>query len=165
MSKSPSAKPGKRKSGPPPVISNRRAYHEYTILDTYTAGLVLTGTEIKSIRAGKASITEAFARIKDGEMWLYGMQVLPYDHGTHYNHDPLRTRKLLLSKSEIKKLHMKVQQAGLSLIPIRLFFKGCWVKLELGLGQGKKLHDKRASEAEKTTKRDIQRVTKQFNRD
>ena len=135
------------------------------MVETFTAGLVLTGTEIKSIRAGKASIGEAFARIKDGEMWLYGMQVQPYDHGTHYNHDPLRTRKLLMKKSEIRKLHMKVQQGGLALVPIKLYFSRCWVKLELGLGQGKKLHDKRASEAEKTAKRDIQRVRKQFNQD
>jgi SsrA-binding protein len=156
-------KPGKSAAKGTPVISNKRAYHEYTITDTVTAGMVLTGTEIKSIRGGKASIMEAFARIQNGEVWLYGMQILPYENGTHYNHDPLRTRKLLLTKTEIRKLHAKTTQMGLTLVPIKLFFSGCWVKLELGLGQGKKLHDKRASEAEKTDKRHIQRVTKQFN--
>jgi SsrA-binding protein len=147
----------------PPVISNKRAYHEYHIQETVTAGLVLTGTEIKSLRAGKASITEAFARIKDGEVWLYGMQILPYENGTHYNHDPLRTRKLLLTKTEIKKLAQKVTQAGAALVPIRLYFVKCWAKLELGLGQGKKHHDKRASEAERTDKRHMQRMAKSFN--
>jgi SsrA-binding protein len=155
------AKTGKPKSMP--VISNRRAYHEYHITETFTAGLVLTGTEVKSLRAGKATLTEGFARIKDGEVWLHGMQILPYEHGTHYNHDPVRARKLLMTKREIKKIAQKIQLSGYALVPIKVFFTKCWAKVDLGLGQGKKLHDKRASEAERTDKRNIQRVTKSFN--
>ncbi len=142
------------------VISNKKAFHDYHVLETLKAGIVLTGTEIKSIRNGKVSLNEGFAKIEKGEVFLYGMHIAPYEQGTHYNHDPNRTRKLLLTKQEIKKLIGKTKEQGLTLVPLRMYFERCWVKVDLGLCKGKKLYDKRASIAERDAKRTIERSMK-----
>lgn len=144
-----------------PTISNRRAYHDYEVLETVVAGIVLTGTEIKSIRNGKMSITEGFAKIQGQEVYLYGAQIAPYEQGNIFNHEQNRTRKLLLKRTEINQLIKKTQEKGLTLIPLKVFFKGPWVKVELGVCKGKKLHDKRDSIAERDSKRQIERAMKQ----
>jgi SsrA-binding protein len=143
------------------IVSNRKAYHEYTVLESLTAGIVLTGTEIKSIRQGKVSMNDGFARIEKGEVLLYGMQITPYDKGTHYNHAPDRVRKLLLTKVEIRRLIGKTKESGLTLIPLKLFFDRCWVKVELGLCKGKKLYDKRETIKGREAQREIDRSMKQ----
>lgn len=135
------------------VTINRKARHEYTILVTYEAGIILTGTEVKSIRQGKMNLVDAYAMIKDGEVWLVNAHVSEYDQGNINNHDPIRTRKLLLNKSEIRKLIGRTKEKGLTLIPLRVYFKSGKVKVEIGLAQGKKLYDKR----EDIAKRDLQR--------
>jgi SsrA-binding protein len=145
------------------IVTNRRAYHEYHVLESLQAGIVLTGTEIKSLRAGRVSVVDAHARIENGEMFLYSLHIAPYESGTHYNHESQRTRKLLLHKKEIAKLSSKIQEKGLTLVPLKIYFSRCWVKVELGLCRGKKLHDKRSDLKEKQTNREIQRVMKQFN--
>lgn len=145
------------------AISNRKAYHEYSVLDSLEVGIALTGTEIKSIRKGRASLNEAHARIEKGEVWLYGLNISPYEAGTYNNHDPLRARRLLLHKKQIIKFHQAVQEKGLTLIPLRLYFARCWVKIELGLCQGKKLHDKRDALKEKQSNREMQRAVKNVN--
>jgi SsrA-binding protein len=142
---------------------NRKAYHNYSVLDTYQVGIVLTGTEIKSIRGGRFSINEAFARIENGEVLLYGMTISPYDPGTYNNHDPERVRKLLMRRDEIRKLIGKVQASGLTLIPLKMYFQRCWVKVELGLCQGKKQYDKRDSIKARENKREIDRAIKSRN--
>jgi len=142
-------------------IQNRKAFHEYHVLETYKAGLVLTGTEVKSIRLGKASLNEAHARVDKGELFLYGMHISPYEQGTHYNHQPDRIRKLLLTRREINRLMGKVKESGLTLIPLRVYFERCWVKVDLGLCKGKQLHDKRDAIMQKDAKRQIDRVMKQ----
>lgn len=146
------------------IASNKRAFHEYQVEEQLTAGIELQGTEVKSLRAREATLTESFCRVVDGEVWVYGMYIKPYEHGTHYNHDPHRVRRLLLNKGEIKKINDKMAQKGYSLIPLRLFFSRCWVKVELGLCKGKKLHDKRADLAKKDQQRDMERIKKSFNR-
>lgn len=146
------------------IASNKRAYHDYHVEEQYTAGIELQGTEVKSLRAREATMTESFCKVVNGEAQLYGLYIKPYDHGTHYNHDPHRVRKLLLNKLEIKKIHDKMTQKGYSLIPLRLFFSRCWVKVELGLCKGKKIHDKRADMAKKDQQRDMARIQKMFNR-
>lgn len=146
------------------IAVNRRAFHEYHVEDTYTAGIVLQGTEVKSLREGKASLTEGFARVNNGEVFLYGVTIQPYKHGTHYNHDPVRTRKLLLKKDEIRKLTGKLQSQGLTLIPLKMYFDRCWVKVELGVCKGKKLHDKREAMKTRDTKRELARVQKSYGR-
>lgn len=143
------------------VVSNKKAFHEYHVLETFKAGIVLTGTEIKSIRAGKVSMNDSHARLQKGEVFLYGLQISPYDQGTYNNHVPDRVRKLLLTKQEIKKLIGKTKESGLTLIPLKLFFERCWVKVDLGLCKGKKLHDKRDTIAQRDTKREIDRAMKQ----
>ena len=125
------------------IAKNPTAYHNYTIEDTLEAGIILSGTEIKSIRAGKVNLKDSYAGFKDGECYIYSMHISPYEHGNIFNKDPLRDRKLLLNKREINKLLGKVKQNGYSLVPISLYFKGSLVKLELGIGKGKKLYDKR----------------------
>jgi SsrA-binding protein len=142
------------------VANNKKAYHEYHVLETFKAGIVLTGTEIKSIRKGKANLNQAFARIEKGEVFLYGMHIAPYEQGTHYNHDPDRVRKLLLTKKEIKKLLGKTKEKGLTLIPLKLYIERAWAKVDIGLCKGKQLHDKRDSLKEKTTQREIERALK-----
>ena len=125
------------------VANNPTAKHNYTIEDTYEAGIVLTGTEIKSIRKGKVNLKDSYANIKNGEVFIYGMHISPYEHGNIYNKDPLRTRKLLLNRKEIYKLTGLIKQKGLTLVPISLYFSRNFLKIELGVGKGKKLYDKR----------------------
>ena len=140
------------------VVSNRKARHEYAILETVEAGLVLTGTEVKSLRQGNASLLDAYAMVKNGEVWLLGMHINPYEHGSIANHDPLRTRKLLLQKKQVRKLIGRVAEKGLTLIPLSVYFKGAFAKLELALARGKKTYDKRESIRERETKRDLDRA-------
>jgi SsrA-binding protein len=140
------------------VINNRRARHEYFIEDTYVAGIVLVGTEVKSLRAGKANMNDAFAKVdKEGEIWLHHFHISPHDEGNRYNVDPIRNRKLLLRKAEINKLLGLMQQKGLTLVPLSLFFERGFAKLEVGIGRGKKLYDKRESIAERDRNREAQR--------
>lgn len=140
------------------IAENRKARHEYFVKETYEAGLVLTGTEVKSIRAGKVNLKDSFIRIDNGEAFVYQMHISPYEQGNRFNHDPLRERKLLLHKSEINKLFGTTREKGLSLIPLKLYFVKGRVKMELALAQGKKLHDKRSTIAEKTAKREIEKA-------
>ncbi len=146
------------------VVNNKKAFHEYLVLETFKAGIVLTGTEIKSIRGGKVSMNDSHARIQNNEVWLYGLQISPYEQGTHYNHQPDRVRKLLLTKQEIKKLIGKTKESGLTLIPLKLYFERCWVKVDLGLCKGKKLHDKREAISERDAKREMDRALKSRSR-
>ena len=133
---------------------NRAASHNYFLLEKFEAGIALTGTEVKSVRAGHANLKDAYAIIKDGELWLLNAHIGPYEHGNIFNHEPLRTRKLLMHSSEIRKLIGKTQQRGLTLIPIRLYFKGGRVKVELALARGKQLWDKRETERRRTADRE-----------
>jgi SsrA-binding protein len=147
------SKPNASGDGRHVAVSNRKARHEYEILDTREAGVVLQGTEVKSLRDGRANLQDAFARLDGGEVWLYNMHISPYEAGNRFNHDPLRPRKLLLHKSEIRKLIGQVEQKGLTLIPLDLYFRRGMAKVTLALVRGKKLHDKR----EDLKKRDMQR--------
>ena len=140
-----------------PAIDNRRARHEYEILESLEAGLVLTGTEVKSIRAGGVSLNEAYARFRDGEAWLLGMHVPPYKQGSFSNTDPNRPRKLLLHKEQIAHLKGRVAEKGLTIVPLRLYFTRGMAKVQLGLARGKKLWDKRADVAKRDVEREIQR--------
>ena len=146
------------------VVNNKKAFHEYHILESFKAGIVLTGTEIKSIRAGKVSMNDSHARIQNGEVFLHGLQISPYEQGSYNNHAPDRVRKLLLTKGEIKRLVGKLKESGLTLIPLKMYFERCWVKVDLGLGKGKKLHDKRDAISQRDNKREIDRALKQSNR-
>lgn len=137
------------------IAKNPTAYHNYTIDDKLEVGIVLSGTEIKSIRSGKANLKDTYATIKNGEVFIIGMHISPYEHGNIFNKDPLRDRKLLLNKKEINKLIGLVKQKGFSLVPISLYFKGSLVKLELGIGKGKKLYDKRQDLAKKDAQKQI----------
>ena len=137
------------------IAKNPTAYHNYTIEDKLETGLVLSGTEIKSIRTGKVNLKDTYATIKNGEVYIIGMHISPYEHGNIFNKDPLRDRKLLLNKREINKLYGLIKQKSYSLIPISLYFKGSIVKLELGIGKGKKLYDKRQDIAKKDAQRRI----------
>ncbi len=145
------------------VSKNPVARHNYDIKDTLEAGIVLTGTEIKSIRLGKVNLKDSYVNIKNGEAYIYGMHISPYEYGNIFNKDPLRTRKLLLNKKEIEKLFNLVKQQGFSLIPISLYFKGSFVKIELGIGKGKKLYDKRNDIAKKEAEIKIKRALKEKN--
>jgi len=142
------------------VARNRRAFHEYEILDTWEAGIVLTGPEVKSIRAGRVSIAEAFARVEDGEVWLYGMHISPYDPASRWNLDPLRTRKLLLNAREIRRLIGATRERGITLIPLELYFRRGYAKIQLALARGKKLHDRRQELRERDAAREIERATR-----
>jgi len=139
------------------VTTNRKARHEYTVLDTLEAGLVLTGTEVKSIRQGNVSLTDAYAALKDGEVWLLGMHVSPYEHGSYANVDPRRTRKLLLHRREIRKLIGRLNEAGVTLVPLQLHFHRRVAKLLLGICRGKREYDKREDIARREAERDIRR--------
>lgn len=143
------------------IAKNPTAYHNYTIEDKLEVGIVLSGTEIKSIRTGKANLKDTYATIKNGEVFIIGMHINPYEHGNIFNKDPLRDRKLLLNKREINKLIGLVKQKGYSLVPISLYFKGSLVKLELGIGKGKKLYDKRQDIAKKDAERKISQAMKE----
>ncbi len=140
------------------ISKNPTAYHNYTIEDTIETGIVLTGTEIKSIRAGKVNLKDSYANIRNGECFVYGMHISPYEFGNIYNKDPLRDRKLLLKKREINKLFGKIKQDGYSLITLCIYFKGSLVKMELGIGKGKKLYDKRQDIAKKDAERRMQKA-------
>ena len=138
-------------------IKNRKALYDYTISDTYEAGIVLTGTEIKSIRDGKANLKDSYAIIKKGECFILGMHISPYDKGNRFNHDEYRTRKLLLHKNEILKIRDKIEIKGYTLVPIKLYFSKNKAKLLLGIGKGKKVYDKRESMKEKDINREIKK--------
>ena len=140
------------------IAKNPVAYHNFNIEDKFEAGIVLTGTEIKSIRAGKVNLKDSYAGFKDGECYIFSMHISPYEHGNIFNKDPLRDRKLLLTKRELNRLFGKVKQDGYSLVPISLYFKNSYVKLELGLGKGKKLYDKRQDIAKKDAERRMQKA-------
>lgn len=143
------------------IAKNPTAYHNYSIEDTLEAGIVLSGTEIKSIRAGKVNLKDSFVNIKNGECFVYGMHISPYEFGNIYNKNPLRDRKLLLNKREINKLFGKIKQDGYSLVPICLYFKGSLVKLEIGIGKGKKLYDKRQDIAKKDAEMKIKKALRE----
>ncbi len=145
------------------IAANKKAYHDYFVLDRFEAGLELTGTEVKSIRAGTLNLKDSYCRVIDGELWLIGMHISPYKQGSYFNADPDRRRRLLMHKREIIRLGSRVQMEGLALIPLSLYFKDSRVKLELGLCKGKKLYDKRADAADKSARREIDRKMKEVN--
>lgn len=144
------------------ILRNKKARFEYEIVDTYEAGIVLKGTEVKSIRQKKVNIQESYAKIKNGEAFIVGMNISLYTMGNFFNHDPLRERKLLLHKQELKRLTGKLNEKGFTLIPLRMYFKNGRVKLELGLARGKNLHDKRRTIQDRDMKRDMQREIKKY---
>lgn len=149
------------KRGAPSAILNRQARHNYFIHDTIEAGVALTGTEVKSIRAGRANLRDSFAKIESGEAFLWNAHISPYEQGNRFNHDPLRTRKLLLHRREIAKIDMQLKTKGYTLIPLKLYFKKGHVKCEIGIATGKKLYDKRQDAATKAAKRDLDRRIKE----
>lgn len=142
---------------PSPSVDNRRARFEYEFLERFEVGIVLTGTEIKSVRTGQISLNEAFARVRDGELWLLGMHIPPYKEGSFSNHDPTRPRKLLMHRKEIDRLAGRAAEKGLTIVPTRLYFKRGRVKLDVALARGKKTYDKRREERERDAKRDLAR--------
>lgn len=146
------------------IATNRRARHDYEILETVEAGLVLRGTEVKSLRGSHVTFKDAFATVRNSEMWLVGCHINPYSHGTDANHEPERDRKLLLHRREISRLTGKVAERGLTLVPLRLYFKSGRAKLEVGLGRGKKLHDKRSALRERETRREMEKVVRETRR-
>lgn len=143
------------------IAQNKKAHHDYFVLESYEAGIELCGTEVKSLRAGRVNLKDSWCNIVDGEIFVNGMHISPYDHGNIFNKDPMRVRRLLMHKKEILKLFGTLQQQGLSLIPISLYFKGSKVKMQVGLCKGKKLYDKRATMAERDAKRNIDRALKE----
>lgn len=145
------------------IANNKKAYHDYFILDTYEAGIALHGTEVKSLRMGKCSIKESFIRVENGEMFIYGMHISPYEKGNIFNKDPLRVRKLLLHRSEIRKMIGKMSQKGYTLVPLQVYFKGSLIKVEIALAKGKKLYDKREDIAKKDQRRAAEREFKVRN--
>ena len=146
-----------------PVVENRKARHDYHIEDSVTCGMVLSGTEVKSIRIGRAQLKDSFARIEKGELWLYNCHISPYQFGNRFNHNPVRKRKLLLHKKEILKIFGKVREKNLALIPLKIFFSKNWAKLELALAKGKKMYDKRESIKKKELQRTIKAVKSKYN--
>lgn len=147
-----------REKGRKVVASNRKARHDYAILDTYEAGMALTGTEVKSLRAGHASLVDAFAQERDGELYLHGMHIPEYTQGTWTNHEPRRTRKLLLNRIEISRVLGKLKETGLTLVPLSVYFSDGWAKVEIALARGKKSYDKRQDLAKRDADREIQRA-------
>ena len=139
------------------IANNKKAYHDFFIDETYECGIALHGTEVKSMRMGKCSIKEAFVRIEDGEVFVYGMHVSPYEKGNIFNKDPLRVKKLMLHKAEINKLIGKTKEKGMAIVPLKVYFKGSLVKVEIGLAKGKKLYDKRQDIAKKDQQREASR--------
>ncbi|MBR3261547.1 MAG: SsrA-binding protein SmpB [Lachnospiraceae bacterium] len=142
------------------IANNKKAYHDYFVEDTYEAGISLKGTEVKSLRMGKCNIKEAFIKDRNGEMFVYGMNISPYEKGNIFNRDPLRIRKLLLHKDEIRKIMQKTSQQGYTVIPLKVYFKDSLCKVEIGLCKGKKLYDKREAIAKKDQKREAERDLK-----
>lgn len=145
------------------IANNKKAYHDYFIEDTYEAGIALAGTEVKSLRMGRCSVKEAFIRVENSEVYIYQMHISPYEKGNIFNKDPLRVRKLLLHKNEINKLMGQVAQKGFTIVPLKVYFKGSLVKVEIGLARGKKLYDKRQDIAKKDARRDTEREFKVKN--
>ena len=145
------------------IADIRKAFHEYFVLERYEAGIELAGTEVKSVRAGQVNLKDCFCTVKDGELFVRGMHISPYEHGNIFNRDPVRPRRLLMHKREIVKLQARIMQDGVTLIPLSLYFKDSRVKVELGLCKGKKLHDKRESSAERDTRREMDRAMKERN--
>jgi len=143
------------------VTENRKARHEYHILETYEAGLALTGTEVKSLRAGKANLQDSYARVENAELMLYNMHISPYEQGNRFNHEPKRTRRLLMHKQEIMRLLGKTREKGLALIPLKVYFKNGLAKVELALAKGKKLYDRREDVAERDARREMDRAVKE----
>ena len=145
------------------ISDNRQARYLYEILETFEAGVQLTGTEVKSIRAGKANLRDGYALIRNGEAWLLNVHISPYQaSGSYFNHEPRRTRKLLLKRKEINKLIGQVEQKGLTLVPLKMYLKGSWVKVSIGLGKGKKLHDKRETIKRRQDQREMARAMKRY---
>jgi len=142
------------------VSDNRKARHNYEILEVIEAGLSLTGTEVKALRQGKANLQDSFAKIEDDEIWLYRCHISPYDFGNRFNHEPIRKRRLLLHKRQINKLKGQTQEKGLTLIPLKLYFKGNWAKIDLALARGKQLYDKRAAISKRENQRNLERLVK-----
>jgi SsrA-binding protein len=147
-----------RESGRKVIAQNRKARHDYSILDTYEAGIALTGTEVKSLRAGRASLVDGYASIKDGEVWLSGIHIAEYTQGTWTNHEPRRTRKLLLHRAEIERLIGKIRESGLTLVPLQMYFSDGKVKVEIALARGKRTYDKRQDMARRDADREISRA-------
>jgi len=148
-------------SGVKIVAQNKKAYHEYHILEKYEAGLELFGTEVKSVRQGGVNLKESFCMVKDGELFARGMHISPYEKGNIFNKDPLRPKRLLMHKREISRLYAKIKQEGLTIIPLSVYLKNSLVKIEIGLARGKKLHDKRDAAAEKSSEREMERRLKE----
>ena len=142
------------------IARNKRARHDYQLLESWEAGLVLTGTEVKSLREGKANLTDAYAIVKDGEVFLLNLHISPYEQGNQFNHEPTRTRKLLLNRREIRRMIGAVERQGLTLVPLELYFRKGRAKVALALGKGKKLHDKRADEKKRDDVREMSRVAR-----
>lgn len=152
-----------KESGSRMIANNKKAYHDYFIEDTYEAGIELAGTEVKSMRMGKCSIKESFIQIEHGEVFVYGMHISPYEKGNIFNKDPLRTRKLLLHQYEIRKIAAKIAEKGFTLVPLKVYFKGSLVKVEIGIAKGKKLYDKRQTIAKNDQRREAEREFKVKN--
>jgi len=152
--------PAVREKGEKIVTTNRKAYHDYEILQSFEAGIVLQGSEVKSLRAGRANLKDSYARVKDGEVFLIGMHISPYEAASRFGHDPTRRRKLLLHKAEIRRLIGKVQEKGLTLVPLKVYFKNGRAKVELALARGKRLYDKRRDIAKRDAERELRREVK-----
>ena len=146
-----------------PVAQNRKAFHDYFVLEKYEAGIELAGTEVKSVRAGQVNMKDSYCSIKNGELFLRGMHISPYEKGNIFNRDPVRVRRLLMHKREINRLNSQVMQQGVALIPLSLYFKDSKVKVEIGVCKGKKLYDKREASAKKDAQRDMDRIMKERN--
>ena len=154
-----------RERGIKPVASNRKAYHDYFIEETVEAGIALVGTEVKSLRGGRITLRDSYAELRDGELFLVGVHISPYEQGTVWNHDPMRVRKLLLHRREIERLAGRVNEKGYSVVPTKVYFKDGRAKVELGLARGKKLYDKRADLAKRDAQRDVERSLKERSQD
>ncbi|MGB3655759.1 MAG: SsrA-binding protein SmpB [Rivularia sp. (in: cyanobacteria)] len=153
----------KKAQGYKVIADNRQARYLYEILETYEAGIQLTGTEVKSIRAGRANLQDGYATIRDNEAWLLNVHISPYNFsGKYFNHEPRRSRKLLLHRDEIRKLIGKTEQQGLTLVPLKMYLKGGWVKISIALGKGKKIHDKRETIKKRQDQREMQRAMKSY---
>lgn len=150
--------------GVKPVAQNRRARHDYFVVESVECGIALRGTEVKSLRQGRVSLRESYATVRDGEVFVQGMHISPYEQGSVFNTDPLRPKKLLLNRSEIRKLRSMTQQKGFTLIPLQVYLKDGWMKLELGVCRGKQLHDKREDLAAKDARREAERALRGSNR-
>lgn len=146
------------------ILNNRQAYHEYIILDMYEAGAVLLGTEVKSIMEGRIQLKDSYVSIKDGELWLFNVHISPYSHGNKQNHDPMRTRKLLLHRKEIEKLEKETSQKGMTLVITSIYWKNGRIKFEIGVAKGKKLYDKRETEMKKTIEKETRQQLKEHSR-